>query len=480
MVRNRFIRATAVACALALTAAACGGDDDESAEATATAEESSAAESSEPAATTAAPEESSAEPVATTAAPEESSAEPVATTAAPEEGGLPAGLWDDGPCDASLPTLKIGLQTVFASGVLTLGDQAFALEASAAAFNERGGANGACIEVITCDDGADPNKAVECVRTLDEAGVVATVNDTTPVAGADVSAAYAAAGIPRFAISPGQDDYPDLNAYPFTAGGTGVSIMMPQALLDAGVTKVAVVRVDIPSATALAGFYQAVFADNGMELVADLPVPAGTTDYSQFILAAQAAGAEGIAMPIGGQEGIQVLRAGQQLDADLLYSSSTGTFPLSDILSLGEYGERVILNEGFPPAAVDNPVINQMVADLEANSDEDLLQRPNLKASPMRSWIGLYALLQILRADGGTEFTREGVKALIDGSGPIDMLGITPDWTPATDHEGAFTRTGTGYYSFWKIDPATESFVLASEADWDTVICGSPIGGPSA
>ena len=203
-----------------------------------------------------------------------------------------------------------------------------------------------------------------------------------------------------------------------------MSIMMPQALLDAGVTKVAIVRVDIPSATALAGFYQAVFADNGIEVVADLPVPAGTTDYSQFILAAQAAGAEGIAMPIGGQEGIQVLRAGQQLDADLLYSSSTGTFPLADILSLGEYGERVILNEGFPPAAVDDPVINQIVADLEANSDEELLQRPNLKASPMRSWIGLYALLQILRADGGTEFTREGVKALIDASGPIDMLGL--------------------------------------------------------
>jgi hypothetical protein len=125
-------------------------------------------------------------------------------------------------------------------------------------------------------------------------------------------------------------------------------------------------------------------------------------------------------------------------------------------------------------------VINQIVADLEANSDEDLLKRPNLKASPMRSWIGLYALLQILRADGGTEFTREGVKALIDASGPIDMLGITPDWTPATDHAGAFTRAGSGYYSFWKLDPAAETFVLASEADWDTVICGSPIGGPCA
>ena len=187
-----------------------------------------------------------------------------------------------------------------------------------------------------------------------------------------------------------------MNSYPFTAGGTGTSIMMVQGLVDAGVSKVAIVRVDVPAATAVAGFYGAVFGDNGIEVVADLPVPAGTTDYSQFILAAQAAGAEGVAMPVGGQEGIQVLRAGQQLDADLLYSSSTGTFPLADIQSLGEYGQRVILNEGFPPAAVDDPVINQLVADLEAHSDEEILQRPNLKASPMRSWIGLYALLQIL------------------------------------------------------------------------------------
>ena len=403
------------------------------------------------------------------------------TTAPPKAGDLEAiGLWDDGPCDESLEPLHVGLQTVFASGVLTLGDQAVALEASAEAFNARGGANGACIQVTTCDDGADPNKAVECVRTLDEAGVAVTVNDTTAVAPADVAAGYAAAGIPRFANSPGQDDYPDLNTYPYTAGGSGTSIMMVQGLVDAGVSKVAIVRVDVPAATVLAGFFGAVFGDNGIEVVADLPVPAGTTDYSQFILAAQAAGAEGIAMPVGGQEGIQVLRAGQQLDADLVYSSSTGTFPLADIQSLGEYGQRVILNEGFPPAAVDDPVINQLVADLEAHSDEEILQRPNLKASPMRSWIGLYALLQILREADTTDFSRENVKALIDASGPIDMLGLSPEWTPATDHPGAFTRAGSGYYSFWTIDAAGETFELVSEADWDATICGSPIGGPCA
>ena len=87
------------------------------------------------------------------------------------------GLWDDGPCDEAKEPLKIGLMTVFESPVLSLEDQATALEASAEAFNERGGANGSCIEVTTCDDGGNVDQAVACVRKIDDAGVVATVND---------------------------------------------------------------------------------------------------------------------------------------------------------------------------------------------------------------------------------------------------------------------------------------------------------------
>src|SRR3954452_23711156 len=62
------------------------------------------------------------------------------------------GLWDDGPCDTAKPKLVIGLMTVFESPVLSLKDQADALEVAADAFNQRGGANGGCIEVHTCDD----------------------------------------------------------------------------------------------------------------------------------------------------------------------------------------------------------------------------------------------------------------------------------------------------------------------------------------
>jgi ABC-type branched-subunit amino acid transport system substrate-binding protein len=469
------VRLSACLTVVALVTTACGDDDDDD-------DTTGTTQQAQEATTTGAADTTAAE--ATTTAGGDG-AETTTSSAGTEGGGdLEAiGLWDDGPCDESLDPLPIGLQTVFQSGVLTLEDQAQALEAAAVAFNARGGANGHCVEVTTCDDGADPNKAVECVRTLDDAGIVATVNDTTAVATEDVTAAYAAAGIPRFAISPNQADYGNDNNYPFDAGGTGTSVMMPQALLNEGVTKIAIVRVDVPSATALAGFYEAIYADDGVEIVADLAVPAGTTDYSQFILASQDAGAEALAMPIGGQEGIQVVRAGQQLDADLLYSSSLGSFPPSDIADLGDYAERMLLNAAIPPATFDDPVVDVLAEDLAASGVE-ALQRLNLKSSPMRSWVGLYALLYMLREAGTEEFTRDGIREVIEASGPIPMLGLTDDWTPVTDHEGVWKRAGNGYYGFYKWDPTASfgelegNFVLASESNWDEVICGSPVGGP--
>ena len=106
--------------------------------------------------------------------------------------------------------------TTFESPVISLEDQALALEASAEAFNARGGANGACIEVTTCDDGANVDQALECVRTLDDAGVVATVNDQGLAGQDEVSAAMREAGIPRVAGNVTQLDWTDRTPIPWT------------------------------------------------------------------------------------------------------------------------------------------------------------------------------------------------------------------------------------------------------------------------
>jgi len=396
------------------------------------------------------------------------------------------GLWDDGPCDTAKPPLKIGLMTVFESPVLSLKDQATALEASAKAFNARGGANGSCIEVTTCDDGGQVDQAVACVRKIDNAGVVATVNDQGTAGQADVSAAMAKAKIPRVATNVTNVDWADPNAYPIDASGTGVTFLLPQALIAAGAKKIGLIRVDLAAASAMKGLLSSVYQGKAT-FPYDVPVPGGTTDFSQFILGAQQAGTDGVVLALGDNEAVQVVKAGQQLSTKQLIGASLGTFSHKDIADLGDFAKQMVFLWSFPPATVELPVYAALRADLAASGD-DALQPENLKASPMRSWIGLYALLKMIRDAKMTTFTREGITAMLDAATNVPMLGIFggENWTPNTNHPGLYKRAGTNHWAVYEWDPNATSpvgkgnFVEKAKLSFDQVLCGSIFGAPKA
>ena len=393
------------------------------------------------------------------------------------------GLWDDGACDTAKPKLSIGLMTVFESPVLSLKDQATALEASAEAFNKRGGANGSCIEVHVCDDGANPDKAVSCVREIDQAGVVATVNDQGTVAQGEVSDAMAAAKIPRVAANVTNEDWDDPNAYPLDASGTGVTFLLPQALINREIDKIAIIRVDLAAASAMKGFLESIYKGEAT-FPADIPVPAGTTDFSQFILAADEAGANGATLAIGEQEAIQVVKAGQQLNTDLVLGSSLGTFSHANVSELGDFAKQMQFLWSFAPATADLPVYEALRQDLAASGDE-ALQPDNLKASPMRSWIGLYALLKMIRDAKMTDFTRDGITALLQQAKDVPMLDMFggDNWTPNLDHPGLFKRAGIDHWTTYEWDPEASgdfegNFKKTSDISFDKVMCGTPLGAP--
>ncbi len=89
------------------------------------------------------------------------------------------------------------------------------------------------------------------------------------------------------------------------------------------VDKIATIRVGQAEASALLPILEGIY-EGEATFPADIPVPAGTTDFSQFILAAQQAGAGGATLALGEQEAIQVVKAGQQLGTDLVLGSSLG------------------------------------------------------------------------------------------------------------------------------------------------------------
>ena len=146
----------------------------------------------------------------------------------------------------------------------------------------------------------------------------------------------------------------------------------------------------------------------------------------------------GVTLALGEQEAVQVTRAGQQLDTDLVIGSSLGTFPHASVTELGDFAGQMAFMGSYPPATADLPVYDALRADMAA-SGEEALQTENLKSSPMRSWIGLYALLYMMREAEMTEFTGEAITAMLQEAQDVPMLDMFggEDWTPNLDHAGA-------------------------------------------
>ena len=152
------------------------------------------------------------------------------------------------------------------------------------------------------------------------------------------------------------------------------------------------------------------------------------------------------------------MQAGQQLSTELLIGSSLGTFSHKNVADLGDFAKQMVFIWSFPPATTDLPVYKALRADLAASGDE-ALQPENLKASPMRSWIGLYALLKMIRDAKMTTFTREGITKMLNEAKDVPMLDIFggENWTPSLNHPGIYKRAGTNHWAIYGWDPKAKA-----------------------
>ncbi len=455
------VRVAAVTCVLAFAAAACGSS-----------------KAAEPAATTAA-----AAPAATTVAPapEPTEAEAPAVTDPPAtevavtepavtEPAAPALVPDNGPCDEAKPKLTVSIQTVIESPVLSLKRQVDALSASVTAFNGRGGVGGRCMDLMICDDKADPNVAADCSRSIVDSESVASLNDTTSTADKAVQEIFTAANYPRVGQSPGTPDFGAPNSYNLGGGGLGTTFQMIPPLLDAGKKKIAAIHVDLPAFQGALPLLKMIVEAGGGELVATIPVPAGTTNYDQFILAAEDAGADGVMMPLGDKESAQVLAAAADLGTELTFSVSLGTFSANAVKELGDLGKQMVFNAEVPPAtspAEQFPAMSLVIDDLGVDAAD-------VASSEIRSWLAVYAFVTVMGAGDVDNITRESVTAAFNAATDIDMLGLMAPWTPNKPSPGVFSRISNPNYYFATWDGST--FVTSDAPTGDVLATLKPTG----
>ena len=107
----------------------------------------------------------------------------------------------------------------------------------------------------------------------------------------------------------------------------------------------------------------------------------------------------------------------------------------------------------LPAGDVRPPVYQALRSDLAASGDR-ALQPANLQASPMRSWIGLYALLRMIRDAKLTTFTRDGdhddaqAGERRTDAGHLRRRELDAGHRP----RGLYKRAGTNHWVSWRWD----------------------------
>ena len=324
--------------------------------------------------------------------------------------------------------IPIGMILPDDSPVISFGVNHEALEASVEGFNKRN--KDIEFDLFFCDEKFDPNLSADCARQMVDREVVATVGDIASGNAAAVDEILKEAGIPRVALS--MISLPEFGSevsYPVSSGPFIALAGELQQFGEEGLTKLSVLHQESPQAGAIVGLLEGPAEASGVEIVKAVAVPQGTTDYSSYVADA-ADGTDGIACLCTPTEGLPASTAAAQLGLDIAMSQIILGFSLDQIVETGH--KNWVFSDSFPAPSKVNvkqfPNLKLFLDDMKAAKSSDL-KPGKLTGAMIQGWLGLQAITEL--AKGETSITSASLKSSLDSAQDIDMLGLTPPWTPS-------------------------------------------------
>ena len=279
-------------------------------------------------------------------------------------------------------------------------------------------------------------------------GVVATLDDFTLGDAASVVKILTDAGIARILLNPGPVELAGCPkvCFPQGAGGTGITFAMGIVGARNGEKKISLLYPDVPAAAGLPALEKAAIAANGAEQVNAIPIGGNVSDYTQFVVAAQKNGADGAVLALGDAQATQVLTAAQQLNSQLKFTGSTGTFSVDLLKQFPKVAESIVLTDSTPAPTADQskfPGLKDFLADMNASGNPDL-KTDKLRTQQLTPWLAVRALITVMK--GTTDITAQSVLSAFSTAKDVDMDGIIKPWTPAFDNNHPFIKRAWPFY----------------------------------
>ena len=252
-----------------------------------------------------------------------------------------------------------------------------------------------------CDSKGDANGEVDCARQMVDDGVVATLNDLTFNNPAGVVDVLEAAGIPRIGIG-GTDisEFQSSVSYPISAGVIAAYLGTAVGFKQDGNTKICLMRTDAPTGATFKGFLTPSFTAIGVDIICDVAVATGATDYAPYIAQIQQENPDAVLISHTDSVTTQLIGAMAQLNAKIPLGGNPGSFTLDTLRKYKDITKGTVLSDSFPypsQANVKNfPGLKQYFADMKASGKSDLSQA-KLKTSDFGPWISTLAFVNVTK-----------------------------------------------------------------------------------
>ena len=357
---------------------------------------------------------------------------------------------------ASGPVVKVGMIYSLTGPLASTPEVKDALLASIAAFNKRGGVGTAHakLQADVCDSKSDANGEVACARQMVDDGVAATFNDLTFNNPAGVNDVLQAAGIPRIGIG-GTDisEFGSPVSYPISAGVIAAYLGTAVGFKQDGNTKICLMRTDAPTGATFKGFLAPSFTAIGVDIKCDVAVATGATDYAPYIAQIQQENPDAVLISHTDSVTTQLIAAMAQLNAKVPLGGNPGSFTLDTLKKYKDITKGTVLSDSFPYPNQANtkafPGLKQYFADMKASGKSSLSQA-NLKTSDFGPWISTLAFVNVTKALDS--FTPATVVGALKSAKDVDLLGLTPPWTPSTPGFSVFKSSSNHYVYISRFD----------------------------
>jgi ABC-type branched-subunit amino acid transport system substrate-binding protein len=350
---------------------------------------------------------------------------------------------------ASGPVVKVGMITALTGPLASNPDTKDALVASIAAFNKRGGVGTTHgrLQADVCDSRGDANGEVACARQMVSDGVVATLDDLTFNNPAGVVAVLDAAAIPRIGLLPsGLPEFQSTFSFPVSAGAIAAYLGNAVGFKQDGNTKICLMRTDAPTGATFKGFLAPSFTAVGIDIACDVSVATGATDYAPYIAQLQQENPKAVLISHTDSVTTQLIAAMAQLNAKFPLGGNPGSFTLATLKKYPAITKGTILSDSFPyPSQVNAksfPGLKQYFADMKA-SGKSGLSAAKLNTQDFNAWIAALAFVEVTKSLDS--FTPASVVGALKSAKDVDLLGLTPPWTPSTPGFSFFTSSSNHY-----------------------------------